>query len=621
MNIRHVAAALLCGAAIVSTPAYAIPSVPAQVQDEDQWLASLDARWERLDDWTQIELAHTWGLLGGEGAVERLRHCAAALGPAVGACTIGLAAHHDAPSTPTLRHVLRNSSDPDAVGTAALAIGTYQDLFSRDLLALSMAEARGGWRAANAIAKAFTMLDGPWPEVYMAYGARVAPDVASRAITAAEAWPLTEEQWRYEPPITSALLAALRDWWRTDVPLEPARAGARRSIQALSKDDVGCELLVKHLTDRADEGTTAHAAALMGATKAPCRPRVERAMRRVALKLRSPNPILVDVDPLTSSAPWSGALDGLSWWYATLTVMGEQAGLVLEDASRAALANRLAIAEAKRGLAPGQWDVSVAQRLLKGAPIYSRMTKAQLAETFGGGDFPDDFYGYNPLLEQPDWWPQNLHLTIDDGPRLSVLPDIMDSIDRSGVRVSFFFVGVAVARRWLAQPEKTERVMRRILDAGHALAFHSMNHVTKPSLHLTRWEPDQFADSVALYRHVISTVTQRSVPITHGRLPGGMGLHLPWVKRSFWEAGLHEHVHWNAGPPQWVKGSTPLEVSGQACGLASRHKPVVVLLHEYSSTADHLDAFFRTIKNHCPATDAQEIWAGVPALWAKPQEI
>jgi peptidoglycan/xylan/chitin deacetylase (PgdA/CDA1 family) len=344
-------------------------------------------------------------------------------------------------------------------------------------------------------------------------------------------------------------------------------------------------------------------------------------MRRVALKLRSPNPILVDVDPLTSSAPWSGALDGLSWWYATLTVMGEQAGLVLEDASRAALANRLAIAEAKRGLAPGQWDVSVAQRLLKGAPTYSRMTKAQLAENFGGGDFPDDFYGYNPLLEQPDWWPQNLHLTIDDGPRLSVLPDIMDSIDRSGVRVSFFFVGVAVARRWLAQPEKTERVMRRILDAGHALAFHSMNHVTKPSLHLTRWEPDQFADSVALYRHVISTVTQRSVPITHGRLPGGMGLHLPWVKRSFWEAGLHEHVHWNAGPPQWVKGSTPLEVSGQACGLASRHKPVVVLLHEYSSTADHLDAFFRTIRNHCPATDAQEIWAGVPALWAKPQEI
>ena len=139
MTIRTVAAAVLCGALIVSTPALAITGVPAQVQDEAQWMSALDARWERLDNWTQIELAHTWGLLGGEGAIERLRACAASLGPAVGSCTVGLAAHHDTRSTPTLRHVLRHSTDPDAVGTAALAIGTYGDLFSRDLLALSMA--------------------------------------------------------------------------------------------------------------------------------------------------------------------------------------------------------------------------------------------------------------------------------------------------------------------------------------------------------------------------------------------------------------------------------------------------------------------------------------------------
>ena len=607
--------------ALLSAPVQAIPGLPAQVQDEALWLQSVDARWERLDDWTQSEVAHVWGLLGGEKALPRLRACAANDGGAVASCTLGLVALHDTVATPVLRQVLRQSADPDAVGTAALAIGTYQDIFSRDLLALSLAEGRGGWRAQGAIAQAFSMLKGPWEEVYLAYASRVAPDLATRALAAAHAWPVAEEQWRYQPPITSALLASLRAWWRTDVPQEAARAAARATIEALSRDEVGCELLVKHLKDRAAEGTTAHAAALIGATQGICRAKVERAMRRIALKLRAPNPILADVDPLSSSAPWSGALDGLSWWYATLTVMGEQAGLALEEGSRASLANQLAIAEAKRGLAPGQWGVDVASRLLVGAPHYSRMTKAQLTERFGDDTFPDDFYGYNPLLDQPAWWPQNLHVTIDDGPRLSVLPDIVDSIDRAGVRVSFFFVGVAIARRWLAQQEKTERVMARILDAGHALAFHSMNHVTQPSLHLTRWEPDQFADSVALYRHVVSTVTQRTVPITHGRLPGGMGLHLPWVKRSFWEAGLHEHVHWNAGPPQWVKDSTPLEVAGQACGLASRDKPVVILLHEYSSTADHLDAFFRTIKHYCPATDAQEVWAGVPALWTKPREI
>ena len=37
-----------------------------------------------------------------------------------------------------------------------------------------------------------------------------------------------------------------------------------------------------------------------------------------------------------------------------------------------------------------------------------------------------------------------------------------------------------------------------------------------------------------------------------------------------------------------------------SCGVASRDKPVVILLHEYSSTAGHLDAFFRTIRNSPP---------------------
>ncbi|MDP6945193.1 MAG: polysaccharide deacetylase family protein, partial [Myxococcota bacterium] len=550
-----------------------------------------------------------------------LRECTADLGPAVASCTVGLAALHDAPAAPLMRRVLRESQDPDAVGTAALAIAAFGDTFSRDLVALSLAEGRGGWPAAAALARAFSQMEGPWAEVYLAYGATVAPDVTSRALAASQAWPLAEEKWRYEPPITSALLGAVRDWWRTDVPMEAARAGARGAIAALSRDALGCELLVKHVTDRATEGTTAHAASLMGAAGPRCRARVVAAMRSIAPSLQQPHPLLADIDPLAPSAPWTGALDGLSWWYATLTVMGEQAGVVLDEDARAALADRLSMAEADRALAPGQWGVNIAPRLLVGAPTYTRMSKAQLAERHGGGDFPDDFYGYNPLLDQPDWWPQNLHVTIDDGPRLSVLPDIVDSIERAGVRVDFFFVGVAVARRWLAQREKTERVLRRILDAGHAVSFHSMNHVTQPSLHLTRWEPDQFADSVALYRHVISTVAGRSVPITHGRLPGGMGLHLPWVKRSFWGAGLHEHVHWNAGPPYWVKGSTAAEVAGQACGMAARDKPVVILLHEYSSTAGHLDAFFRRIRENCPATDAQEIWAGVPALWPPPREI
>ena len=49
---------------------------------------------------------------------------------------------------------------------------------------------------------------------------------------------------------------------------------------------------------------------------------------------------------------------------------------------------------------------------------------------------------------------------------------------------------------------------QRLMDAGHTIACHSMNHVVQPSLHLTRWEPDQFGDSVAL-RNLCTSGVQR----------------------------------------------------------------------------------------------------------------
>ena len=139
-----------------------------------------------------------------------------------------------------------------------------------------------------------------------------------------------------------------------------------------------------------------------------------------------------------------------------------------------------------------------------------------------------------------------------------------------------------------------------------------------PSEHLNQWEPQQVADSVALFRIILNTAAERPVPITHGRLPGGMGLFKSWVKRSFFEAGLHEHVHWNAGPPDWVKDTTTPEIANLACRYAGRSKPVVILLHEYSTTAQHLNVFIRTVKRWCPRTPESPVrreYRGVPATW------
>ena len=590
----------------------------AATSSSTEWLSTLTAQWSSLDGWTQHELAHVLGLVGSPEALDTLRRCARVHTQVSGSCVLGLAAQHDAGSTPIMRDVLRGSEDPLAVGVAALSLAAFEDRHSRDLLIKTMIESRAGWRAAGSVTRAYLSTDGLWAEMYTALGARLAPDVLSRAQIAAATWPVSEDFWRYQPPIEQALIEGLRAWWTTGVPDMATRVTAQTIIERLSSTEVGCQLMVKYTTKEAELTSTAHAAALIGHVAEPCRDVTEAAMSRVVAKMQAPHALIRLAGPLASPAPLSAGHDAAQWWADTLMVMEEQSGQALAPRARRALLQALVEREGELGLMPGEWGLSAAERLLRDAPAFNIMNQVELEEAFGGGSFPNDFYGYNPLLEQPDWWPSNIHLTIDDGPRLNLLPDIMTVLEAYGVRVSFFFVGAAIARRWLTHPEKTTAMLQRIIAGGHMIAFHSMNHITEPSEHLNRWEPEQVADSVALFRSIMNIAAGQSVPITYGRLPGGMGLYKSWVKRSFFDSGLHEHVHWNAGPPEWVKDTTPIEVANVACRYASRDKPVVVLLHEYSTTAKHLQAFFKTVKRWCPRTKGvrdSTRYKGVPATW------
>lgn len=61
------------------------------------------------------------------------------------------------------------------------------------------------------------------------------------------------------------------------------------------------------------------------------------------------------------------------------------------------------------------------------------------------------------------------YLTFDDGPIPEVTPQILDILDRYGVKATFFMVGDN-ARRY---PELVEEVLRR----GHAIGNHTMHHL------------------------------------------------------------------------------------------------------------------------------------------------
>lgn len=81
---------------------------------------------------------------------------------------------------------------------------------------------------------------------------------------------------------------------------------------------------------------------------------------------------------------------------------------------------------------------------------------------------------YRLLFPEAIWRIKHLHrrvvyLTFDDGPVPEVTPWVLDTLDRYGVRATFFMVGDNVRRH----PELLEEVRRR----GHSYGNHTMHHL------------------------------------------------------------------------------------------------------------------------------------------------
>ena len=64
---------------------------------------------------------------------------------------------------------------------------------------------------------------------------------------------------------------------------------------------------------------------------------------------------------------------------------------------------------------------------------------------------------------------RTVYLTFDDGPIPEVTPWVLDTLDRYGVKATFFCVGENVERH----PELFEEIKRR----GHSVGNHTMNHL------------------------------------------------------------------------------------------------------------------------------------------------
>ena len=88
------------------------------------------------------------------------------------------------------------------------------------------------------------------------------------------------------------------------------------------------------------------------------------------------------------------------------------------------------------------------------------------------------------FIEQPPWFyralfpgvtwrmpaePKCVYLTFDDGPVPEVAPWVLDTLDRFGVKATFFMVGDNV--------RKHPDIYQMVVDRGHRIGNHTFNHI------------------------------------------------------------------------------------------------------------------------------------------------
>ena len=187
--------------------------------------------------------------------------------------------------------------------------------------------------------------------------------------------------------------------------------------------------------------------------------------------------------------------------------------------------------------------------------------------------------------------PQQLALTLDDGPNPAVTPRLLDLLAQHDIRATFFLIGQHV----LAQPALT----RRIAAAGHTLGNHTMHHPR-----LTRYPETTIRAELEGCNRALEQILGR--PVTLFRPPHGA--RRPAVIRIARELGL-ETVQWNLIVGDWKPISAGEILNRIELGIArnqSRGRGTNVVLHDggqHTLTAERLPTVeaVRTLLGHLPA--------------------
>jgi peptidoglycan/xylan/chitin deacetylase (PgdA/CDA1 family) len=158
-------------------------------------------------------------------------------------------------------------------------------------------------------------------------------------------------------------------------------------------------------------------------------------------------------------------------------------------------------------------------------------------------------------------------LTFDDGPNTAWTPQLMEVLDKHGVKATFFSIG-HYARE---QPS----LLKEVADAGHAIGNHTYTHVTMP-LHTDETIRRQLRDTT---RAIEEAGVEMAQVNGHRLMRPPYGRRRPGTVRVLWDEG-YIPILWSVTLWDWEKKVTTERIMRRAEKQARSGGGHVFLLHD-----------------------------------------
>ena len=188
-------------------------------------------------------------------------------------------------------------------------------------------------------------------------------------------------------------------------------------------------------------------------------------------------------------------------------------------------------------------------------------------------------------------------LTFDDGPTPKVTPKVLDALEKSSVKATFFVIG--------KNAEQNKDLIKQEKDKGHIIGNHTYSH----DMAKIYAKPEAFFEDLRKGENVIKDILGEKYETKLIRFPGGSsegknGKYEPikglCIPKSIEEG--YTYVDWNSecGDAEGKRNKTPAEMVQEVKKTVTGKRHVVLLMHDASdkqATAEALPQIIDYLKS------------------------